>query len=382
MQERYKMKLLTRTLILNVFYVSLLFSSSDVKKYPNEQDQFKSRWNWAETQAQNISGGYWIGYCIERLMSPNSYIGCHGHWDLSDMPSLEMIIRGNFLHPGGDTNTLDIKKSARQAIHRWDDSGESIEKVLKKVAILFNYRGKPVTENIEEIKVSNLSLYVDLYKQPLIWVGLVDMRESLDFLMECYENSSDIDIKEELITVISLHQGLPGTISFLKQVIESDDDDDLREKAVFWLGQQDTPESLENLLSVAKTDRSNDVREKAVFAISQLDLEQATDALINLAKNEKNYELRKKAIFWLGQEASKKAKAALEDFVYDDNELEIKKQAVFALSQLSDHEGVPALIKIAKTHPSTEVRKKAIFWLGQSEDPRALDAIIELVRAE
>jgi hypothetical protein len=376
------MKFSSHILLIIALYISLLFSSSDLIKYPNEEDQFKIRWNWAKTQAQNIRGGYWIGYCIERLMSPHSYIGCHGYHDQSEMPTLEMIIQRKSSDLGGDIDTLDITQSAQRALHRLDDSRESIEKIVKKVAILFNFSIKPTIENIKKIKISNLSLFVDLEKQPLIWIGLVDMKESLEFMIECYENTSDIEIKEELITVISLHQGMPATFSFLRQVIESDEDDDLREKAVFWLGQQHTPEALEYLVLVVKTDRSINVREEAVFAVSQLDSEQATDELINLAKNEKNYHVRKKAIFWLGQKASRKAKAALEGFVYNNSTIEIKKQAVFALSQLADQEGVPALIKIAKTHPINEVRKKAIFWLGQSDDPRALDAIIEIVQGE
>jgi HEAT repeats len=91
-------------------------------------------------------------------------------------------------------------------------------------------------------------------------------------------------------------------------------------------------------------------------------------------------QLRKRAVFWLGQAASEAAGLALDSIASDDRgDREVRKQAIFALSQRSTNEGVPALIRIARSNPDPELRKTALFWLGQSEDPRAIGLFEEIL---
>ncbi len=92
-------------------------------------------------------------------------------------------------------------------------------------------------------------------------------------------------------------------------------------------------------------------------------------------------EIRGRAVFWLGQAAGAAAGGALDSIATDDRgDREVRKQAIFALAQRSSDEGVPALIRIARTNTDSELRKTALFWLGQSEDPRALDLFEEILK--
>ncbi len=92
-------------------------------------------------------------------------------------------------------------------------------------------------------------------------------------------------------------------------------------------------------------------------------------------------ELRRRAVFWLGQAASEAAGLALDSIARDDRgELEVRKQAIFALSQRSTDEAVPALMRIARTNGDPELRRTALFWLGQSEDPRAVTLFEEILK--
>jgi hypothetical protein len=91
-------------------------------------------------------------------------------------------------------------------------------------------------------------------------------------------------------------------------------------------------------------------------------------------------ELRGRAVFWLGQAAGEAAGLALDSIAGDDRgDREVRKQAIFALSQRSTDEAVPALIHIARTNDDPELRKTALFWLGQSEDPRAVSLFEEIL---
>jgi HEAT repeat protein len=98
-----------------------------------------------------------------------------------------------------------------------------------------------------------------------------------------------------------------------------------------------------------------------------------------MARNDQNDDVRGKALFWLGQKAGLEASRAIKEAVDEDPERAIKKKAVFALSQLPPDEGVPLLIDVAKTHRDPAIRKQAMFWLGQSGDPRALDLFEEIL---
>jgi len=249
--------------------------------------------------------------------------------------------------------------------------------VVKEVAMLFEF-GANGSEPIE-IDVSNLSGYVDLEGKPLLWLEGAGDDESLALVQQQYARARDVDVQEDAVSAIAMHESTGKLVPILSDILTGDADDEVREQAAFWLGQQDDKMALDLLVRTARTDRSEDVREQAVFGISQTELPEATDILIDLARNERG-EVAEKAVFWLGQRASERAAEALGDLVDDSPDTEIQKQAVFAISQLPDEKAVPMLIKIARTHPKLKVRKQAIFWLSESDDPRALEAIIDLAR--
>ncbi len=83
-------------------------------------------------------------------------------------------------------------------------------------------------------------------------------------------------------------------------------------------------------------------------------------------------EVRNQAVFWLGEYAGDKATASLDSIAYEAGDREVRKQAIFAISRRPVDEAVPNLLRMAETLPDRELRKTAIFWLSRSNDPRAL----------
>lgn len=121
-------------------------------------------------------------------------------------------------------------------------------------------------------------------------------------------------------------------------------------------------------------------RRELVFPISISKEPEAIDLLLRMAKSEESRDVRQQALFWVGQKAGAKAAALLSDVVANDPDTEIKKRAVFSLSQLPKDEGIPRLIQVARTNANPAVRKQAMFWLGQSGDPRALSFFEEILK--
>ncbi len=83
-------------------------------------------------------------------------------------------------------------------------------------------------------------------------------------------------------------------------------------------------------------------------------------------------EVRQQAVFWLGDAAGDKVTQSLESIAYDPGDREVREQAIFAMSRRPDEEATTSLLRMAETLPDRELRKRAIFWLSRSKDPRAL----------
>lgn len=84
-------------------------------------------------------------------------------------------------------------------------------------------------------------------------------------------------------------------------------------------------------------------------------------------------DIRESALFWLGQEAAEEATRTLTQVLdMPDESVDIKEAAVFALSQRPADVAIPLLLDVARTAPHPEVRESAFFWLSQYDDPRVL----------
>jgi HEAT repeat protein len=233
--------------------------------------------------------------------------------------------------------------------------------------------------SISLVDMSTIDLHFKLKNLPVLWLGITTEQQSIKKIIDAYYKVPSSDAKETLISAAGMHKSVDQSFNFLKEIIESDENGELKEDAVFWIGHIENPRVIPFLKEVAFSDFDEDVAEEAVFSLHNIDTDESLDAVVYLTKKTKG-DVREKAIFWLGQLAGKKAIESLGEIVFSEDETDIQKQAVFALSQLDDGQGIPKLINIANTHPNPEIRKNSIFWLGESDDDRALDALIEMVK--
>ena len=96
-------------------------------------------------------------------------------------------------------------------------------------------------------------------------------------------------------------------------------------------------------------------------------------------------ELRETALFWLGQAAGNAVAPDLEDIIADDDEdSDLREHAVFVLDQALTGSDtlVPTLSRIARENPHPDVRRSAMFWLSQHDDPRVVEFFERILRAE
>src|SRR5437762_8453235 len=154
---------------------------------------------------------------------------------------------------------------------------------------------------------------------------------------------------------------------------------DMREKAIFWLGQNRSTENADLLKGLFSKVETEDLKEKIIFSLSQMGGADNYRWLMDIALNPKeDIEIRKKALFWAGQGHN----VDVADLVklYDSmTDREMREQLIFVYSQRREDAALDKLFQIGKNDPDRELRKKAIFWIGQSRSPRASAYLQELI---
>ncbi|MCZ6753812.1 MAG: HEAT repeat domain-containing protein, partial [Gemmatimonadetes bacterium] len=88
---------------------------------------------------------------------------------------------------------------------------------------------------------------------------------------------------------------------------------DLRKNALFWAGQ--SGEGLADLLAMWSLDLDQEMKGQLVFVYSQSGEPAALDKLFEIARTETDKELRENAIFWLGQSDDPRVTAFLEELI-------------------------------------------------------------------
>ena len=84
-------------------------------------------------------------------------------------------------------------------------------------------------------------------------------------------------------------------------------------------------------------------------------------------------EVREGAVFWIGQEVAEVNPRGVVDVVSTPDAEEVREAAVFALFQRAEPESISVLMELARTSVHAEVRRSAVFWLSQSSDGSVLD---------
>lgn len=217
----------------------------------------------------------------------------------------------------------------------------------------------------------------EVREQAVFWLSQVP--GSTGLLEEILKGNGDESIKDKALFALS-QQNEPRSQQILRDFAGRENENgDLREKAIFWLGQRHGTENTEFLRGLYSRLTNSDLKEKILFSLSQQKGAGNEQWLMNIAVNPKeDIELRKKALFWAGQSGVPISEMSK---VYDRmGDSEMREQVIFVLSQRQrDPAAMDKLFDIAKNEKDPELRKKAIFWLGQSRDPRVQQFLIDLI---
>jgi HEAT repeat protein len=255
------------------------------------------------------------------------------------------------------------------------DSGTAC--LRRKAVFLIAQQHQPGTEDIllESVR-SDPDL--EVRRQAVFWLSQVGTDRAVGALDSILRFSKDPEIQDKAVFALSQHDS-PRAQQALRTYAERPEiPEAIREKAIFWLGQQATPENAAFLRSLYGRLKSEELKKKVFFSLSQMGGQENARWLIGIAGDASQpLEMRKQALFWAGQAGvSIDALAQLYDKV---NDKQMREQLIFVYSQRDEPAALDRLIKIAKSDPQPELRKRALFWLGQSDDPKAVQAIQDII---
>lgn len=236
--------------------------------------------------------------------------------------------------------------------------GEGVEQVLVEAA-----RSDPDTE---------------VREQAVFWLSQVEGERAVAALDSILRSSKDTRVQEKAVFALSQHES-PRARQALRAYAERPElSDDLREKAIFWIGQSGGEENGSYLRALFGRLKGQELRNKILFSVSQMGGTENDRWLLAVARDRAQpVEIRKQALFWAGQGGAPMAELASLYTTMDDPAM--REQLIFVYSQRDEPAATDKLLEIARRDPNPELRKKALFWLGQSDDPRAAKALQDII---
>jgi HEAT repeat protein len=211
----------------------------------------------------------------------------------------------------------------------------------------------------------------EVREQAVFWLSQVPGPRTVALLDSLARYSTDEQLSDRAVFALSQHNDDRAREALRAVAERGDAPRSAREKAIFWLGQQEGGATYLRQLFPKLTD--DGLRERVVFSVAQAGKPEDRRWLLDLVGNTGvSVELRKKALFWAAQSADI---AQLDQLYKGLRDTELKEQVIFGYAQRKEPAALDRLIEIAKTEKEPELRKKALFWLGQSRDPRVVDVL-------
>jgi len=147
-------------------------------------------------------------------------------------------------------------------------------------------------------------------------LGEVDPAEAVRYLSSLVRGSASERAARDAVFPMVLADVPDVWRELMALARERDVPSGARKNAIFWLGQEAASAATQGLADVAgDEDEEQEVRDAAVFALSQRPHEEGVPALMELARNAREAKTRKSAMFWLAQSDDPRVLAFFEEIL-------------------------------------------------------------------
>ncbi|UCC48539.1 MAG: HEAT repeat domain-containing protein [Gemmatimonadota bacterium] len=140
---------------------------------------------------------------------------------------------------------------------------------------------------------------VELRDRAIFWIGQHRSEANARFLRELYGSTQESELKEKIIFSLAQMGGEENGRWLLDIAVDESEPIEVRKRAIFWAGQMGV--SIVQMAELYDRMPDHEMKGQIIFALSQQGDRAAVDKLMEIGRTEQDTELRKKAIFWLSQ---------------------------------------------------------------------------------
>jgi HEAT repeat protein len=155
----------------------------------------------------------------------------------------------------------------------------------------------------------------DVREQAIFWLGQEGSREDVEFLMDLFDDLESSELKEKVIFSVSQASHPEGGAWLVSMARDEGQSVEVRKNALFWAGEEGNVAASDLRDLYDDADHSELKEHVIFVLSQIDGSERAAEVLIEIAKSESNSELRDRALFWLGESDSPKAAAFLRDLI-------------------------------------------------------------------
>jgi HEAT repeat protein len=138
----------------------------------------------------------------------------------------------------------------------------------------------------------------DLKEDVLFWIG--QSPGGTEYLKSLWNTLEDPELKENVLFGVAQEESEENKEWLVARAMDTNEDPEVRENALFWAGQMGAF-TIPELRELFNGFSDPDMKEQVVFVASQRSEPEAVDFLMEVAEDPENGEIRENAIFWLGQ---------------------------------------------------------------------------------
>ena len=199
----------------------------------------------------------------------------------------------------GDT---DAAESA-QWLQQWIGTHARHSEVDSALAALAYQAGPQATQALESLSESKAPQ--EQRKNAIFWLGQTRGRDGATIVERFARHDGDAEVREHAVFSLSQTKAIDG-YAVIHDIALHDTADHVRSQSLFWMAQTGDARAPKDILAAIHSDKDADVREQGVFALSQLHPGGDT-ALIDILRSDAPRDVKEKAMFWLGQSGSDEA---------------------------------------------------------------------------
>ena len=160
--------------------------------------------------------------------------------------------------------------------------------------------------------------HVETREQAIFWLGEAGSEEDVSALMRLYRKLDNLHLKEQTIFAVSQNADEDGGRWLLDLARDRNETVELRKNALFWFGEKADTEAAD-LKAVYDDADHVEIKEQVIFVLSQLGGSDAVSELISIVRHERDKELRDRAMFWLGESEHPRAAEVLAELINRPN---------------------------------------------------------------